>query len=70
MLKTARTSKLAIIARGTFIPNGKFKPGEAGFEKLGGSIHNVDAQAIHTHDFSRLPYRRRHKPMYPLDNER
>lgn len=39
----------------------------SGFEKLAGSIHNIDAQAIHTHDFSRLPYRRRRRPMFPLE---
>src|SRR5207249_2353083 len=38
----------------------------SGFERLGGSIYNINAQAIHTHDFSQLPYRRR-RPMYPLD---
>ena len=26
-------------------------------EKIAGSIHNIDAQAIHTHNFSNLPYR-------------
>ena len=41
----------------------------SGFEKIAGSIHNIDAQAIHTHDFSRLPYRRRHKPMFPLEGD-
>jgi microcystin degradation protein MlrC len=38
----------------------------SGFERLGGSIHNIDAAAIHTHDFSRLPYQRR-RPMFPLE---
>ncbi len=41
----------------------------SGFEAIAGSIHNVNARAIHTHDFSRLPYRRRHKPMYPLEGQ-
>ena len=41
----------------------------SGFEKLAGSIHNIDAQAIHTHDFARLPYRHRRRPMFPLDLE-
>jgi microcystin degradation protein MlrC len=41
----------------------------SGFERIAGSIHNVDAAAIHTHDFSRLPYRRRRKPMFPLEKE-
>jgi microcystin degradation protein MlrC len=39
----------------------------SGFEKIAGSIHNIDAQALHTHDFSRLPYKHRRKPMYPLE---
>jgi microcystin degradation protein MlrC len=40
----------------------------SGFESIAGSIHNVDAAAIHTHDFSRLPYRRRRRPMFPLES--
>ena len=40
----------------------------SGFERLGGAIHNVDARALHTHDFARLPYRRRRRPMYPVDD--
>jgi microcystin degradation protein MlrC len=39
----------------------------SGFERIAGSIYNVNAQAIHTHDFSQLPYRRRPRPMFPLD---
>jgi len=39
----------------------------SGFERISGSIHNIDAAAIHTHDFSRLPYRRRRRPMFPLE---
>jgi microcystin degradation protein MlrC len=39
----------------------------SGFEKIAGSIHNVDARAIHTHDFASLPYQRRRRPMYPLE---
>jgi microcystin degradation protein MlrC len=38
----------------------------SGFEKLAGSIFNVDAQAILTHDFTKLKYQRR-KKMYPLE---
>ena len=38
----------------------------SGFEGIAGSIHNIDAQAIHSHDFARLPYRRR-RPMYPVE---
>jgi microcystin degradation protein MlrC len=39
----------------------------AAFEPIAGSIYNVDAQAIHTHDFARLPYQKRSRPMYPVD---
>ena len=38
----------------------------SGFEQLGGQIFNVNASAIHSHDFAALPYRRR-RPMWPLD---
>lgn len=30
----------------------------SGFERIAGSIHNVNARAIHTHDFAKLPYRK------------
>jgi len=39
----------------------------SGFERIAGSIHNVDAQALHTHDFARLSYQRRRRPMFPLE---
>jgi microcystin degradation protein MlrC len=39
----------------------------SGFERIAGSIHNVGARAIHGHDFARLPYQNRRKPMYPLE---
>jgi microcystin degradation protein MlrC len=39
----------------------------SGFERIAGSIHNIDARALHTHDFTRLPYRRRSRPMFPLE---
>ena len=38
----------------------------SGFEQLGGLIFNINASAIHSHDFASLPYRRR-RPMWPLD---
>jgi microcystin degradation protein MlrC len=41
----------------------------SGFEGIAGSIHHVNARAIHTHDFAQLPYRRRKKPMFPLEGE-
>jgi microcystin degradation protein MlrC len=40
----------------------------SGFEQIAGSIHNIDARALHTHDFAQLAYRRRRRPMYPLDS--
>jgi microcystin degradation protein MlrC len=39
----------------------------SGFEKLAGSIFNVDAAAILTHDFAKLSYRRRNRPMFPVE---
>lgn len=41
----------------------------ASFEPIAGSIFNVDARAIHTHDFAALPYRHRRRPMYPVEQE-
>ncbi len=38
----------------------------SGFEQLGGQIFNINASAIHSHDFASLPYQRR-RPMYPLE---
>lgn len=38
----------------------------SGFEKIAGAIFNVDAQAIMTHDFTKLKYERRRK-MFPLE---
>ncbi len=39
----------------------------SGFEQLGGQIFNINASAIHSHDFASLPYRRR-RPMWPVDS--
>ncbi len=39
----------------------------ASFEPFAGTIFNVDAQAIHTHDFKRLFYRKRTRPMFPVE---
>jgi microcystin degradation protein MlrC len=41
----------------------------SGFEKIAGSIYNIDAAAILTHDLAQLEYRRRRRPMYPLEND-
>jgi hypothetical protein len=40
-----------------------------GLRGIAGPIHNVNARAIHTHDFAQLPCRRRKKPMFPLERE-
>jgi microcystin degradation protein MlrC len=39
----------------------------SGFEQLAGSIYNVDAAGILVHDFAQLPYRRRRRPLFPLE---
>lgn len=39
----------------------------SGFERLDGSIYNINARALHTHDFASLDYRRRRRPMFPLE---
>ena len=38
----------------------------ASFEPIAGSIHNVDAQAVHTHDFKSLPHKNR-REFYPTE---
>lgn len=39
----------------------------SGFEQLGGSIYNIDARAVHTHNFGALNHQHRRHPMYPLE---
>lgn len=39
----------------------------AAFEPIAGSIHNVDAAGIHTHDFSRLPHTKRTRRIFPVE---
>ena len=39
----------------------------SGFERIAGSIYNVDACAILTHDWGSLPYRRRTRPVFPVE---
>jgi microcystin degradation protein MlrC len=39
----------------------------SGFEAIAGSIFNVDAQAIHTHDFTKLKFQRRTRPVFPVE---
>lgn len=38
----------------------------SGFERLGGPIYNVNAPAMHSHDYTQLSYHRR-PPVYPLE---
>ena len=38
----------------------------SGFERIAGSIHLVDAPALHSHRFETLGYQRR-QPMYPIE---
>ena len=38
----------------------------SGFERIAGSIHLVDAPALHSHRFETLAYRRR-RPLYPIE---
>jgi microcystin degradation protein MlrC len=39
----------------------------ASFEKFAGAILNVDAQAIHTHDFRQLPHTKRTRKVFPVE---
>ena len=39
----------------------------AAFEPIAGSIHNVDAAGIHTHDFSQLPSSKRTRDIFPVE---
>ena len=39
----------------------------ASFERFAGVIINVDTQAIHTHDFQRLKYQHRIRPVFPVE---
>lgn len=39
----------------------------AAFESFAGSIHNVDAAGIHTHDFTKLHYRKRTRQVFPVE---
>ena len=40
----------------------------SGFERLAGSIHLIDAPALHSHRFETLTYSRR-RPMYPVEQD-
>ena len=37
----------------------------SGFESIAGSIHNIDARAVHSHDFTQLAYHRPKRTLYP-----
>lgn len=40
----------------------------SGFEKIAGSIHNINAQAVHSHDFTKMTYRRSQRPLFPQND--
>lgn len=39
----------------------------AAFEPIAGSIHNIDAAGIHTHDFTQLPHSNRTRDVFPVE---
>lgn len=39
----------------------------SGFQVLAGSIYNVEARAILTHDWSTLPFKKRTRPVFPVE---
>jgi microcystin degradation protein MlrC len=39
----------------------------ASFEPFAGSIFNVEAQAVHTHNFAELKHKKRTRPFYPVE---
>lgn len=39
----------------------------SGFEKIAGSIFNIDAAAVHTHDFGKLPHTKRTREVFPVE---
>lgn len=39
----------------------------AAFEPIAGSIYNIDAAGIHTHDFSKLPLTKRTRDIFPIE---
>ena len=39
----------------------------ASFERFAGTIFNVDAQAIHTHEFQKLNYQKRTRSVFPVE---
>ena len=39
----------------------------SGFERFAGTIINVDAAATHTHDFKKLVYKNRTRPVFPVE---
>jgi microcystin degradation protein MlrC len=39
----------------------------AAFEPIAGSIHNIDAAAIHTHNFAKLPANNRTRDVFPVE---
>ena len=41
----------------------------AAFGPIAGSIFNVDAAGIQTHDFAKLPHVKRTRPIFPVEIE-
>lgn len=39
----------------------------AAFGTIAGSIHNIDAAGIHTHHFDQLPFKKRTRPVFPVE---
>ena len=39
----------------------------AAFEPIAGSICNIDAAGIHTHDFGKLPHSKRNREVFPIE---
>lgn len=39
----------------------------SGFEKIAGTIFNIDAAAVHTHDFKSLPHTKRNRKVFPVE---
>ena len=40
----------------------------SGFETIAGSIHNIDAQSVHMHDYRQMEYRRSKRTLFPRED--
>ena len=50
-----------------YMPGGTAAHFRAAFEPIAGSIYNIDAAGIHTHDFSQLPSSKRTRNVFPVE---